>query len=52
MEKFIELGGGAENGKFVIVPTNGGNRERDGQLDQVRRSDRDRALAASADSRT
>lgn len=25
MEKFIELGGGAENGKFVVVPTNGGN---------------------------
>jgi len=25
MEKFIELGGGAEKGKFVIVPTAGGN---------------------------
>jgi cyanophycinase len=25
MEKFIELGGGAENGKFVVVPTAGGN---------------------------
>ena len=27
MEKFVELGGGV-NGKFVIVPTAGGNRER------------------------
>jgi len=32
MEKFIELGGGAENGKFVVVPTNGGNRNADGSL--------------------
>jgi cyanophycinase len=32
MEKFIELGGGAENGRFVIVPTNGGNRNAQGQL--------------------
>ena len=32
MEKFIELGGGAENGKFVVVPTNGGNRNAQGQL--------------------
>lgn len=32
MEKFIELGGGAENGKFVIVPTNGGNRNQDGSI--------------------
>ncbi|HEX5070090.1 MAG TPA: cyanophycinase [Vicinamibacterales bacterium] len=31
-EKFIELGGGAEKGKFVIVPTNGGNRNAQGQL--------------------
>ena len=29
MEKFIELGGGAD-GKFVIVPTAGGNRDADG----------------------
>ena len=25
MERFIELGGGAEEGRFVIVPTAGGN---------------------------
>jgi cyanophycinase len=31
MEKFIELGGGAE-GKFVIVPTAGGNRNPDGAI--------------------
>src|SRR5689334_2804432 len=31
MEKFIELGGGVD-GKFVIVPTNGGNRNADGTL--------------------
>jgi cyanophycinase len=31
MEKFIELGGGP-NGKFVIVPTAGGNRNADGSL--------------------
>ena len=31
-QKFIELGGGAENGTFVIVPTAGGNRTRDGKL--------------------
>jgi cyanophycinase len=32
MERFIELAGGAENGKFVIFPTNGGNRNPDGTL--------------------
>jgi len=32
MEKFIELAGGAENGKFVVFPTNNGNRDRDGKL--------------------
>jgi len=32
MERFIRLGGGAENGKFVIVPTAGGNRNRDGSV--------------------
>jgi cyanophycinase len=32
IEKFIELGGGAENGKFVIVPTAGGNRDGDGNV--------------------
>ena len=31
MEKFVELGGGVE-GKFVIVPTAGGNRNADGSL--------------------
>lgn len=31
MERFIELGGGVD-GKFVIVPTAGGNRTADGQL--------------------
>ena len=30
--RFIELGGGAENGRFVIVPTGGGNRDADGEL--------------------
>jgi cyanophycinase len=42
MEKFIELGGGPD-GRFVIVPTAGGNRTRDGavrvyQEEQVLRS--------------
>ena len=32
MEKFIELAGGAESGKFVVFPTNGGNRNNDGTL--------------------
>ena len=32
MEKFIELAGGAEKGKFVVFPTNGGNRDREGKL--------------------
>jgi cyanophycinase len=31
-EKFIELGGGPANGRFVIVPTAGGNRTSDGTL--------------------
>ncbi|MFT5143265.1 MAG: cyanophycinase [Rhodothermales bacterium] len=30
IERFIELGGGAEAGRFVIVPTAGGNYDRDG----------------------
>jgi cyanophycinase len=34
MERFIQLGGGAERGKFVIVPTAGGNRNADGSLHQ------------------
>jgi cyanophycinase len=32
MEKFVELGGGIENGRFVVVPTAGGNRNADGSL--------------------
>jgi cyanophycinase len=32
MERFIQLGGGAAEGKFVIVPTAGGNKNRDGSL--------------------
>ena len=31
MEKFVELGGGV-NGKFVVVPTAGGNKNQDGSL--------------------
>jgi cyanophycinase len=31
MEKFVELGGGA-NGKFIIVPTAGGNKDQSGNL--------------------
>lgn len=30
MERFIQLGGGREGGRFVIVPTAGGNYDRDG----------------------
>jgi cyanophycinase len=32
VEKFLELGGGAEEGRFVIVPTAGGNYDREGKL--------------------
>jgi cyanophycinase len=32
IERFIELGGGAEQGRFVIVPTAGGNRTGDGSI--------------------
>jgi cyanophycinase len=32
MERFIELGGGAEEGRFVVVPTAGGNRAGDGSV--------------------
>jgi len=32
MRKFVELGGGPENGRFVIVPTAGGNRDAEGNL--------------------
>jgi len=43
MERFIELGGGAEEGRFVIVPTAGGNYDREGNL---RMFDEDRVLAS------
>ncbi|NKB88452.1 MAG: hypothetical protein GKS06_09540 [Acidobacteria bacterium] len=42
LERFIELGGGASDGHFVIVPTAGGNRNQDGT---VRSFDEDRVLA-------
>ena len=32
VERFIELGGGAEDGRFVIVPTAGGNYDQEGNL--------------------
>lgn len=49
IERFIELGGGAENGRFVIVPTAGGNYDQDGNVrvyaeDRVLRSWRARGL--------
>ena len=43
MERFIELGGGAEEGRFVIVPTAGGNYDREGNL---RMFDEDQVLAS------
>jgi cyanophycinase len=48
-ERFIELGGGAEDGRFVIVPTAGGNYDEDGNVrvydeDRVLRSWRNRGL--------
>jgi len=42
LEKFIELGGGPE-GRFVIVPTAGGNRDNQGQL---RKYDEERETAS------
>ena len=50
MERFIELGGGAEEGRFVVVPTAGGNYDREGDLrvfdeDQVLASWRERGVA-------
>ena len=50
MEKFIELGGGAEEGRFVVVPTAGGNYDGEGNLrvfdeDEVLRSWRERGVA-------
>jgi cyanophycinase len=48
-ERFIELGGGAEDGRFIIVPTAGGNYGRDGDVrdyneDQVLRGWRARGV--------
>ncbi len=43
MEKFIELGGGAEEGRFVVVPTAGGNYD---QEDKLRVFDEDRILSS------
>lgn len=50
LERFIELGGGPQGGRFVIVPTAGGNREDDGRIktysqDDVLASWRKRGLA-------
>jgi cyanophycinase len=36
MERFIELAGGAENAKIVVVPTAGGNRAQDGRIRQYK----------------
>ena len=49
MERFIELGGGAEEGRFVVVPTAGGNYDLEGDLrvfdeDQVLASWRERGV--------
>jgi cyanophycinase len=49
MDRFIELGGGAEEGRFVIVPTAGGNYDREGNVrvfeeDRVLRSWRERGV--------
>ena len=43
VERFIELGGGAEAGRFVIVPSAGGNYDRDGT---VRVYEEDRVLGS------
>jgi len=49
VERFIELGGGAQNGRFVIVPTAGGNFDQNGkprvyEAEQVLRSWKARGL--------
>ncbi len=36
MERFIELAGGAEKAKIVVVPTAGGNRAQDGSIRQYK----------------
>lgn len=38
-EKFVELGGGPADGRFVIVPTAGGNRTSDGTLREYKAED-------------
>jgi len=43
IERFIQLGGGGARGKFVIVPTAGGNRNRDGS---IRQFDQEQVAAA------
>jgi len=43
MERFIELGGGAEEGRFIIVPTASGNYDREGN---VRVYEEDRVLGS------
>ncbi len=32
LDRFLSAAGGRENGRFVVIPTNGGNRNRDGSL--------------------
>jgi cyanophycinase len=49
VERFIELGGGLEEGRFIIVPTAGGNYDREGNLrefdpERVLRSWRERGV--------
>ncbi len=39
VERFIELGGGADKGRFVIVPTAGGNRTKEGALREYKAED-------------
>jgi len=46
LDRFIELGGGAEEGRFVIVPTAGGNYDREGNL---RAYDEERVLSSWRD---
>ncbi len=46
VERFIELGGDAEEGRFVIVPTAGGNYDGDGN---VRHYEEDRVLGSWRD---
>jgi cyanophycinase len=43
MDRFIELGGGAEEGRFIVVPTAGGNYDGEGNL---RAFDEERVLSS------